>query len=161
MICLNLLFNFQIEHTEKMAIGDQKSDTVESPESSVTPEQFAEIKQELEQVKQQLEKEKKEKEELNELYDKEVKAKEEAVNRLRHLKAETLRLAIEEKGKFEATILEAKWDLRALQEEVVSLTQELHELRMEDGMNVNMAFQQVGQSHSVLFGEFHDNMRED
>ena len=148
-----------------MAIGDQKSDTVESPESSVTPEQFAEIKLELEKVRQQLEREKKEKEELNELYVKEVKAKEEAVNRLRHLKTETLRLAREEKVKFEAKILKGKRELRALQEQVVSLAQELNELRMEDGMNMNMnmnmAFLQIGrQSRSILFGEFH-NMRED
>ena len=144
-----------------MAIGDQKSDTVESPESSVTPEQFAEIKLELEQVKQQLDKEKKEKEELNELYGKEVKAKEEAVNRLRHLKAETLRLAIEEKAKFEATIQKSKRELRAVQEMVFSLAQELNELRIEERMNMNMAFQQGGQSRSILFGEFHHNMRED
>ena len=148
-----------------MAIGDQKSDTVESPESSVTPEQFAEIKLELEKVRQQLEREKKEKEELNELYVKEVKAKEKAVNRLRHLKTETLRLAREEKVKFEAKILKGKRELRALQEQVVSLAQELNELRMEDGMNMNMnmnmAFLQIGrQSRSILFGEFH-NMRED
>ena len=144
-----------------MATGDQKSDTVESPESSVTPEQFAEIKLELEQIKQQLEKEKKEKEEMNELYDNEVKAKEEAENRLRHLKAETLRLAVEEKAKFEATIQKSKRELRALQEMVFSLAQELNELRIEERMNMNMAFQQGGQSRSIFFGEFHHNMRED
>ena len=157
------MLNLLIEHTEKMAIGDQKSDTVESPESSVTPEQFAEIKLELEQIKQQLEKEKKEKEELNELYDKEVKEKEEAVSRLRYFKAEVRRLAIEEKGKFEAHILKSKRDILALKEKVDSLTQELYDLRMEEGMNLNanMAFQQVGRSRSLLFGEFHHNMRED
>ena len=119
-----------------------KPDTWQPPDSyvkGVTTEEFAEFNRELKKFKEQLEKEKKEKDELIEKcdelknkYEEEVKAKEEVVNRMKTLKAETLRLAIEEKGKFEATIVKSKKDVQALKENVDSLTQELKDLRIEE-----------------------------
>ena len=122
-----------------MSGGGQKTYILESPDSfvkGVTLEEFAEMELELEQMKQQLEKEKKEKEELTKMWKEEVKAKEDAVSLLRKLKAETLRIAIEEKGKFEALMVKSKRDILALKQAVESMTQEVRELRMEDEMNI-------------------------
>ena len=120
-----------------MSEGGQNTYILESPDSfvkGVTLEEFSEMKLELEHMKQQLEKEKKEEEELTKMWKKELKAKEDAMNLLRNLKAETLRLAIEEKGKFEAQIVRSKRDILALKQAVDSMNQEVSELRMEEEM---------------------------
>ena len=122
-----------------MSIEDQKTNSMESPDSivkGITLEEYEGMKLELEQMKEQLEKEKKEKEELTEMCKQEVKAKEEAVSILRHLRAETLKLAIEEKGKFEAKIVKLKRAILALQQAVESMTQEVKALRMEEEMSI-------------------------
>ena len=134
-----LFLNLQIEHPETMSGGDHKTDSMESPDSivkGITLEEYEGMKLELEQMKEQLEKEKKEKEELTEMCKQEVKAKEEAVSILRHLKAETLKLAIEEKGKFEAQMVKSKRAILALQQAVESMTQEVRALRMEEETSI-------------------------
>ena len=109
----------------------------------VTAEEFAEFKLELEEITQRLAKEKKEKEELTEMYDElknkyveEAEAKEEAVSRLRNLKAEALRLVKEKTGRFEEEIVKSKSTILALKDVVDSMTQELKELRMEEEMSM-------------------------
>ena len=70
------LFNSQLEHPETMSAGGQKTYILESPDSfvkGVTLEEFAEMKLELEHMRQKLETEKKEKEELTKMCKEEVK----------------------------------------------------------------------------------------
>ena len=76
LIFMIALFNSQLEHPETMSVGGQKTYILESPDSfvkGVTLEEFAEMKLELEHMRQQLETEKKEKEELTKMFKEEVK----------------------------------------------------------------------------------------
>ena len=116
-----------------------RPDIWQPPDTFVTPEEFKEFKLKMKEFKQQLANETKEKEELTvtyaglrKQYDEEVKAKQEAVNSLKTFKAETLRLAREEKGKFEEEIVKSKEDVLSLKQVVDSLTVKMKELREEE-----------------------------
>ena len=134
-----------------------RPDIWQPPDTFVTPEEFKEFKLKMKEFKQQLAKETKEKEELTvthaglkKQYDEEVKAKQEAVNCLNTFKAEALRLARDEKEKFEAEIIKSKGDVLSLKEVVDSLTVELKEMREEEEKSSKKSQHSKTNHHSML-----------